>query len=195
MGDRAGLKVIEKSRRIGMSWAEAYDAVMHAGEGRGNVYYQSYALDMTRGFIGDCADWATTLQVAADAADETLIDLEDGDKIPAHRLRMASGREILAMTSTPRAFRSKGRPGDVAIVDEAAFVDDLEEVLKAALAFRLWGGRVHVLSTHNGEASPFNRLVTDLRDGRRPGSLHRVTFADAVAEGLGERVFAVKGEP
>ena len=35
VGDRAGLKVIEKSRRIGMSWAEAYDAVMHAGEGRG----------------------------------------------------------------------------------------------------------------------------------------------------------------
>ena len=83
---------------------------------------------MTRGFTGDCADWATTLQVAAAAADETLIDLEDGDKIPAHRLRVASRREILAMTSAPRAFRSKGRPGDVAIVDEAAFVDDFEEV-------------------------------------------------------------------
>ena len=37
--DRSGLAVIEKSRRIGISWAEAYHAVMHAGEGRGDVYY------------------------------------------------------------------------------------------------------------------------------------------------------------
>ena len=54
--DLAGLKVIEKSRRIGVSWAEAYDAVMHAGEDAGNVYYQAYNQDMTRGFIDDCAE-------------------------------------------------------------------------------------------------------------------------------------------
>ena len=37
--DRAGLKVIEKSRRIGISWAEAYDAVMHTGvDDTGNAY-------------------------------------------------------------------------------------------------------------------------------------------------------------
>ena len=41
--DGAGLKVIEKARRIGISWAEAYDAVMHAGAVTGgNVYYQAY---------------------------------------------------------------------------------------------------------------------------------------------------------
>ena len=194
--DRSGLKVIEKSRRIGLSWAEAYDSVMHAGvegDGGGNVYYQSYAHDMTRGFITDCAEWAAVLQAGAAELGETLIELDDGEKVPAFRLILASGREIVAMTSAPRGFRSKGRPGDRAIVDEAAFVDSLAEVLKAAMAFRIWGGTVHVLSTHNGEASPFNTLARDIEEGRRPGSLHTVTFADAVRDGLGCRRFEVTG--
>lgn len=194
VADDAGLKVIEKSRRIGLSWAEAYDSVMHAGSDAGNVYYQSYAKDMTRGFVGDCAEWAAALQVGAAAVGETLIELGENDRIPAFRLPLASGREIVAMTSAPRAFRSKGRPGDRAIVDEAAFVDDLAEVLKAAMAFRIWGGRVHILSTHNGESSPFNQLVQDIREKRRPGSLHTATFAAAVAEGLGRRSLEVAGQ-
>ena len=192
VADTSGLKVIEKSRRIGMSWAEAYDNVMYAGENRGNIYYQSYNLEMTRGYITDCAAWAQALNIGAEAVGETIIEI-DTDKIPAFRLPLASGREIVAMTSAPRAFRSKGRPGDVAVIDEAAFVDDLAEVLKSAMAFRIWGGRVHILSTHNGEASPFARLVSSIRDGERPGRLHTVTFADAVAQGLVRRQFAVTG--
>ena len=97
------------------------------------------------------------------------------------------------MTSAPRALRSKGRPGDRAIIDEAAFVDDLEEVLKAALAFLTWGGRVHVISTHNGEASPFNLLLRDVRDDKQPGSVHTITFRQAIDEGLGRRIFEVTG--
>ena len=54
LADGAGLKVIEKARRVGISWTEAYDAVMHAGaDGGGNVYYQAYNWEMTRGFIAD----------------------------------------------------------------------------------------------------------------------------------------------
>ena len=97
------------------------------------------------------------------------------------------------MTSAPRALRSKGRPGDRAIIDEAAFVDDLDEVLKAALAFLTWGGRVHVISTHNGESSPFNLLLRDVRDGRQPGQVHTITFRQAIDEGLGRRIFEVTG--
>ena len=193
--DRAGLKVIEKSRRIGISWAEAFDAVIHAGsDDGGNVYYQAYNQDMTRGFIDDCAGWARTLQFGSHKVRETLI--EDGERaVKAFRIGMAVGHEIVAMTSAPRAFRSRGRPGDLAIVDEAAFVDDLGEVLKAALAFRVWGGRAHVISTHNGEASPFAALCRDIRDGVQPGSLHRVTLAQALADGLYRRICSVAGKP
>ena len=195
MEDGAGLKVIEKARRIGISWAEAGHAVMHAGAVTGgNVYYQAYNLEMTRGFIEDCAGWARALQTGAGALDETLV--ADGTRrIGAFRLALASGHEILAMTSAPRAFRSRGRPGDLAIVDEAAFVDDLGEVLKAALAFRVWGGRAHVISTHNGEANPFATLCRDVAQGARPGSLHRVTLRDALGQGLYRRICEGAGRP
>ncbi len=195
--DPAPLKIIEKSRRIGISWAEAYDAVMHAGvegDAGGNVYYQAYAHEMTRTFIDDCAEWAERLQKAAAAVDETLIELDGGDTAQAFRLRLASGHQIVAMTSSPRGFRSKGRPGDRAILDEAAFVDDLPAVLKAVLAFRIWGGTVRVISTHNGSASPFAALLRDVREGRTPGSAHKVTFARAVADGLYRRICAVTGQ-
>ena len=194
VADTAGLKVIEKARRIGLSWAEASDAVLHAGRATGgNVYYQSYSKEMTRGFIDDCADWARDLQLGAAVVGETLI--RDGEQdVQAYGIGLDSGREILAMTSAPRAFRSKGRPGDLGIVDEAAFVDNLGEVLKAALAFRVWGGRVHVMSTHNGEANPFAALLRDVREGVQPGSFHRVTFRDAIADGLYRRICKVTGE-
>ena len=193
VADKAGLKVIEKSRRIGISWAQAYDAVMHAGgTPGGNVYYQAYNQEMTRGFIEDCAGWAKPLNFGAEAIGETLI--EDGDKaVRAFRIVMRSGREIVAMTSAPRAFRSKGRPGDLGIVDEAAFVDDLGEVLKAALAFRVWGGRAHIISTHNGETNPFAVLCRDIADDVQPGSLHRVTLRQALADGLYRRICEITG--
>ena len=194
VSDRSGFKVIEKSRRIGLSWAEAYDAVMHAAEDAGNVYYQSFDKDMTRGFIDDCAEWALHLQKGAGAVGETLIE-DEGREVQVFRVGLATGKEIRAMTSAPRMFRSKGRPGDLGIVDEAAFVDDLDEVLKAAMAFRVWGGRVHVISTHNGEASPFAALVRDVREGVQPGSVHRVTFREAIDDDLYKRICTVTGQP
>ena len=196
--DRAGIKVIEKARRVGISWVEAYGAVKHASSpraaGGGNVYYQAYNLEMTRGFIRDCAHWVRELREGADGPAQSLAE-DDPRSLHAFRIAFASGHEILAMTSAPRTFRSRGRPGDLAIVDEAAFVNDLGQVLKAALAFRLWGGRAHVISTHNGEANPFAALCRDLREGARPGSLHRVTLGEALGEGLFRRICEAKGQP
>ena len=194
VADPAPLKIVEKSRRVGLSWAEAYDDVMYAAEGRGNIYYQSYDKEMTRGFIDDCAQWAADLNVGASAVGESVIDLGDRSAVQAFRITLSSEREIVSMTSAPRAFRSKGRPGDRGVIDEAAFVDNLDEVLKAALAFLTWGGQIRVISTHNGEASPFNLLLRDVRDGRQPGSVHTITFRQAIDEGLCRRIFGVTGQ-
>ena len=57
--DQSPVKIIEKSRRIGISYAEAADDVLYAASAEGaNVYYISYNKDMTAGFINDCATWA-----------------------------------------------------------------------------------------------------------------------------------------
>jgi phage FluMu gp28-like protein len=81
------------------------------------------------------------------------------------------------------------------IIDEAAFHDKLGELLKAALALLMWGGQVHVMSTHNGDDNPFNELVGDIRAGKKPYSLHRTTLDDALAAGLYQRIALRLGKP
>ena len=191
--ERAEIAVCEKSRRIGLSWGDAAERVIHAAEGRGNVYYMSYNKDMTETYIGDCADWARKFnQAASEVLEETVI--EDDRDILRFRIHFSSGKDIIALPSNPRVLRSKGKPGDIVVVDEAAFCDDLEELLKAAIAVTQWGGKVRIISTHNGDESPFNDLVTDIRAGRTRYALHRITLDDAIEDGLARRICTVKAD-
>ena len=80
------------------------------------------------------------------------------------------------------------------MIDEAAFVDDIEELLKAAMAMTIWGGQIRIISTHNGEDNPFNTLVNDIRAGRYDYSLHRVDLDDALGDGLYKRICQVTGK-
>ena len=64
--DRSQVKVVEKSRRIGLTWAQALDDVLKAatsGRDGMDVLYISFNQDMTREYIDTCADWAKKLQV------------------------------------------------------------------------------------------------------------------------------------
>ena len=164
--DKVAVKIIEKSRRIGLSYAEAADAVLHAADDKGgNVYYIAFSKDMTEGFIQDCATWARAYNMACGEVEEEILVDEDRE-ILTYKIKFASGKIIQALSSSPRNLRSKGHPGDRLIIDEAAFIDDLEELLKSAMAMTMWGGSVHIISTHNGEDNPFNQLINDVRAGR-----------------------------
>ncbi|WP_194745732.1 hypothetical protein [Thermaurantiacus tibetensis] len=192
------LLVIEKSRRIGLTWGLAAYAVLRAAAqpsaGGTTAWYMGYDLEMAREFIEVSAMWARAFGIAAEDAGEEL--LHDGDQaVGAFRIRFASGFKIVALPSVPRALR--GKQGLV-IVDEAAFHKDLPEVLKAALALLMWGGQVVVVSTHDGVDNPFNLLLDEIRSGRRKGETATITFADALAGGLYERVAqvaAARGRP
>ena len=52
----------------------------------------------------------------------------------------------------------------------------------------MWGGQVHIISTHDGVDNPFNELITDIRAGKKPYSIHRITFDEAVSDGLYRRI-------
>ena len=193
-GESAEIAVCEKSRRIGLSWGDAAERVIHAAEGKGNVYYMSYNKDMTETYINDCADWARKLgHAVGEVVEETV--LVDDKEVQRFRINCDSGKSIIALNSNPRVLRSKGKPGDVVIIDEAAFCDDLEELLKAAAAVTQWGGKVRIISTHNGDENPFNELVNDIRSGRQDYALHRIDLDDAIGCGLARRICSVKGEP
>lgn len=197
IADKSPVKAIEKSRRIGMSYCEASDSVLHAADAeRGaNVYYISYDKEMTSGFIQDCATWARAFHAAAGEIGERIMTRDDGRDIHVFDIPFESGNHIQTFSSNPRNLRSKGRPRERLVLDEAAFVDDLAEVLKAALAMTMWGGTVHILSTHNGDENPFNGLIQEARAGRNDYSVHRVTLDDALAEGLYRRICEVTGRP
>lgn len=81
------------------------------------------------------------------------------------------------------------------VIDEFAFVDRPDELLKAALALGMWGGQAAVLSTHNGADNPFNELIQDIRSGRLPYKLHRTDFNQAVEQGLYKAVCRTLGQP
>lgn len=192
VADPSPLKVIEKSRRTGLTWGEASDNVLSAASARSaggqNVYYIAYNQDMTIEYIQACAMWARVFNYAAGEIEEGFWDGDDeADKnIKTYTIKFpASGFRIVALSSRPSNLR--GRQGTI-VIDEAAFHDKLSELLKAALAMLIWGGKVRVISTHNGAENAFNELVTDIRAGRRAGTVHRVTFQEAVADGLYRRV-------
>ncbi|AYQ43829.1 hypothetical protein CVS37_38280 [Burkholderia lata] len=193
--DTSPVKVCEKSRRVGLSWGEAADSALLAASQRGmDVWYVGYNKDMAQEFIRDCADWAKFYSLAADEIEETeeVFQDKDGDKsILAFVIRFASGFRVTALSSRPSNLR--GKQGRV-IIDEAAFHEQLGELLKAAMALLMWGGQVHIISTHDGVDNAFNELVTDVRSGKKPYSLHRITFADAVKDGLYQRICLRKGE-
>ncbi len=188
---------IEKSRRIGETWALAAYAVLKAGKERkadgDDVMYISYAKEMTREFVDACAMWARAFSMVAADTEEYLFDDGDaeGDKsINAFRIRFASGFEIIALSSAPRTLR--GKQG-VVIIDEAAFVDNLSELLKAAMANLIWGGKVVVCSTHDGAENYFNQQVQDILAGRSSYSHIRIDLDQALKDGFYERICLVKG--
>lgn len=203
LADSTAVRVlfIEKSRRIGETWGIGSYAVLRASRARTargmDVLYISYKQEIAREFIDACGMWARAFAVAAAEMDEFLfddVDLDNPDdtrQIKAFRIRFDSGFEIIALSSAPRSLR--GHQGDV-IIDEAAFVDNLKELMKAALAMRMWGGKVIVLSTHDGIDNQFNVYIQDIIGGRLKYEHLKIDFDQALHDGFYQRVCLVTGE-
>lgn len=191
--------IVEKGRRTGATWGVGALAAMTSAadkpSGGMDTLYMGTSQDMAREFIDAVAMWVRALYGVAAAVQDTEVEELLGDErraIKAFRIDLPSGFEILALSARPRSLR--GRQGLV-VLDEAAFMDDLPETLKAALALLVWGGRVVVISTHNGAENPFAELVQDAREGRRPHRVIRIPFREAVTAGLYRRICLVRGTP
>lgn len=204
VADPSPLKVCEKGRRTGITWAEASDDVLIAStnrrDGGQNVYYFPQAKDDAIEYIETCGKWAKAFNKAAGEIeigaweDElgVVLPKDDPDKgIQTYRIAFPSGNRIVALSSAPS--RARGKQG-VFVLDEAAFHPDLPGVLKAVMATLLRGGRVRVISTHEGESNPFNELINEIRAGRRKGTVHRYPFKRAVGDGMFRRICELKGE-
>ena len=193
VADDSLLKIAEKSRRIGLTWAEAADDALIAAAADGsNVFYISATQDMALEYIEAAAMWARVYDLAAGQIEDGVFD--DGNReIKLYKIDFPkSGKRIVALSSRPANLR--GKQG-VIVIDEAAFAPDLAGLIKAAMAMLMWGDKVRIISTHDGDGNPFNELITEVRAGKRKGSVHRITLADAVADGLYRRVCLRKKRP
>jgi phage FluMu gp28-like protein len=195
LSDKSRIRLVEKSRRVGVSWAIAAEMALDAASEDGcDGWYTGYNKDMTQEFIRDVAFWAKKYDFVCDEVEEGEIFEKDADKsILTYTIRFASGWRVTALSSRPANFRNK--QGHICI-DEAAHHEDLEGMLKAALAVKMWGrhGRIDIISTHHGEDNAFNMLVKETRAQKRPYSLHRVTIHDALKDGLFKRICLVNDE-
>jgi len=185
--DESPVKVCEKSRRVGLSWAEAGDDALLAAAQQGmDVWYIGYNKDMALEFIEDAGEWSHYYNLAVSEIEDFVFKADNEDKgIQSFRIRFASGFKVTALSSRPSNLR--GKQGKI-VIDEAAFHEDLRGLLKAAMAMLMWGGRVVIISTHNGDDHPFNELINDIRATKKPYSLHRITLDDALRQGLYQRI-------
>lgn len=183
--DLSRLKIVEKSRRIGMTYAQAYeDAVDAARETGGmDVWFSSADDSAAREYIRYCEHWVDLLAVAARHLGEVVIDSKND--IKAYTIEFSNGKRINALSSNPKAFRSKG--GKL-VLDEFAFHAQPEELWKAAIPVITWGYPVRVLSTYNGKGNRYYRMVQDARKAGSKWSLHTITIRDAVRDGLADRI-------
>ena len=192
--DESPLKIAEKSRRTGVTWAEACDASLTTSKtklaGGCHHFYVGSNKEMAREFIDAVAMWAKAFDKAAGDICEEVIEDEDKD-ILTFVIYFASGFKVQALSSNPSNLR--GMQGNVTI-DEAAFHDRLAEVLKAALALTMWGNKVRLISTHNGSDNDFNELIQESRAGKKDYSIHTITLADACADGLYKRICQVSSQ-
>lgn len=196
------IAVCEKGRRTGITFAQALDDTITAAtskeDGGDNIWYIADTREKGLEYIGYVAKFAPIIARGQATRIEQHIfhdQLLDGTsrQIQAFRVRFASGFRITALSSRPENIH--GLQGRVNI-DEAALHKDVAKVLESATALLIWGGRIRVWSTHRGKKNPFNQLVQDVQAGRygKKAGVIRITFDDAVANGLYERVCAMRGK-
>lgn len=189
IADSSKLKICEKSRRIGMTYAQSYEDVIDAARAENpiDVWFSSADESAAKEYIRYCSMWTQLLKVAATDLGEVVIDKDDA--IKALVIAYASGKRIHALSSNPKAFRSKG--GKL-VLDEFGFHKQPEELWKAALPVITWGFPARILSTYNGKGNRYYRMVQEAKQAGSKWKLHTTTIVDAVAQGLADRIMGRK---
>lgn len=185
--DQSPIKIWEKSRRIGATYVQGYEDVREAAQNKWDTWFSSADESAAREYILYCAKWAKLFDKAAQYLGSVVLDSEKD--IKAYVVTFANGRRINALSSNPKAFRSKG--GKV-ILDEFAWHEDAETLWAAARPCITWGFPLRILSTHNGTNCRFYKFIDGIKKGKLNWSHHFTDIFLAVKEGLVDRILRRK---
>lgn len=179
--DTSRIKIMEKSRQIGMSWTAAYSLVRaHALANRKLDSWVASRDEMqARLFLSDCAKFADIIGTAVADFSEGSIESNSS----ANSIGFANGTRIWSLSSNADA--QAGKRG-TRVLDEFALHPDPERLYSIAYPGITWGGSMEIISTHRGSENFFRKLVEEARYGGNPKrvSLHRVTLQDALEQGF-----------
>jgi phage FluMu gp28-like protein len=191
--DTSKMRIVEKSRQIGLSYADSYDSVRKAAiTGGKDVWVMSRDEVQAKQYILYCKRWAMIMKYAAEDLGEQVLSIDGGKSISVQVLKFASGACIYALTSNPDAI--VGKTGHVKL-DEFAIHKDQRDLYKYAKPVIQWGGTLSIISTHRGIGTVFNQIIQDIKHRGNPmgWSLHTIPVQKAVEDGIVERINAVTG--
>ena len=176
--DDSRIKIMEKSRQIGLSWATAYRALRNAIRfPRTHYWICSRDLQQAQLFLNDCKGFAHIFNQTLHH--EILPEKIQGRNI----LTLNNGSTLTILSSNMNA--QAGKRGS-RILDEFALHEDPEGLYNVAYPGITWGGQLEIISTHRGAHNFFNRLIEEARTHKNEKkiSIHRVTLTDALEQGF-----------
>lgn len=190
--DSSPLKICEKGRQIGLSYADSYDTVRKVAPATARlpVFVSSRDMVQAKQYLNYCKRWARILNFAAEDLGEVLFD-RDKD-LTAFELKFGNGLSIYSLSSSPDALA--GKTGHIKL-DEFALHKDQRELYRIAKPATQWGGQISIISTHRGTGTVFNEVIRDIKENGNPmgWSLHTIPIQLAVEDGIVERINKVSG--
>ncbi len=198
IADDSTLKLAEKARRIGFTYASSYRMFRKCMNRRNFTQWVSSRDMLTAGeLISDyVSKWCERANIVATGMYGDDVQVIDRDKdIKAFVCTFPTGSRIVSLSSNPSAFAGKG--GDV-FLDEVDLHLDSGTLIDMAMPCIMWGNQLEAVSAYrvNGtKDTPWAKMVAAARgDNPQGASLHRVTIDDAIAEGLVDKINAVSGK-
>lgn len=182
--DDSQIKLCEKSRRVGMTYVQAFEDVVDAGViGRHDVWFSSNNETNAREYIDYCKKFAKALNMVITISGGE--DIISDDNAFTSVIKFSNGRKITGLSSSPNQLHGKG--GKI-VLDEFARRDNELEVWEAASpAALVWGYPIRIISTHRGKQSVFYSFIKRLERGELKWSHHKTTFVEAVDQGLADK--------
>lgn len=183
--DKSRLKQMEKSRQIGLSYADSYETVrsIAPADRKLDTWISSRDEAQAALYLQDCIGWAKILNHGAKDLGEKVFEDENGKAFKSFQMEMANGWKIHSLSSNPDAQAGKRGPRKL---DEFALNPWQRKLYSIAYPGITWGGNLSMISTHRGNLTFFNELVREIKEKGNPKkiSLHTVTLQDALDQGF-----------
>ena len=181
--DASRLKILEKSRQIGMSFATAYRCVRKQlnENAHFDIWISSRDELQAKLFLEDCKHFAKLLHLAF--KDCGLVVLDNENRSSAHVLEFENQRRIHSLSSNPNA--QAGKRGS-RILDEFALHPNQEELYQITYPGITWGGQLEIISTHRGCGNVFYQILDEIKNKGNPKgfSHHKITLENALDQGF-----------